>query len=33
METSSYDIRHRFTAQGTYQIPGVKSPVHVLEGW
>lgn len=30
---SSLDVRHRFTIQGTYMIPGVKSPLHVLEGW
>jgi len=30
---ASLDIRHRFTLQGTYQIPGVKTPAHLLEGW
>jgi hypothetical protein len=30
---SSLDVRHRITLQGTYSIPGVKSPLHVLEGW
>ncbi len=30
---SGLDIRERFTLQGTYQVPGVKSPLHVLEGW
>lgn len=30
---ASLDIRHRFTVQGTYQVPGVKAPLHILEGW
>ena len=27
------DLRHRFTFSPTYQIPGLKSPGQMLEGW
>lgn len=30
---SDYDIRHRFTFETTYLIPGKKSPGQILEGW
>jgi hypothetical protein len=30
---SDYDIRHRFTVEATYVIPGIKSPGQLLEGW
>ena len=30
---SDYDIRHRFTFEATYAIPGKKSPGQILEGW
>jgi len=28
-----FDVRNRFTLAGTYAIPGVKSPLQLLEGW
>jgi hypothetical protein len=28
-----YDIRHRFTFSATYDIPGRKAPLQLLEGW
>src|SRR5262249_44933562 len=28
-----YDIRHRFTFSATYDIPGRKAPLQMLEGW
>jgi hypothetical protein len=28
-----FDIRHRFTLSATYDIPGRKSPLQMLEGW
>jgi hypothetical protein len=31
--SSNYDIRHRFTFSPTYQIPGMKSPGEMLQGW
>jgi hypothetical protein len=31
--TSDYDVRHRFRFSPTYQIPGIKSPGQMLEGW
>ena len=31
--SSDFDIRHRFTFSATYQIPGMKSPGQLLEGW
>ena len=31
--TSDYDVRHRFRFSPTYQIPGMKSPGQMLEGW
>ena len=31
--STSFDIRHHFTASITYQIPGVKSPGQILKGW
>jgi hypothetical protein len=30
---SDYDIRHRFTLETTYALPGMKSPGQMLEGW
>jgi hypothetical protein len=30
---STFDIRHRFTYSVTYQIPGIKSPGQILQGW
>jgi hypothetical protein len=27
------DVRHRFTVEGTYALPGKKSPGQVLQGW
>ena len=27
------DVRHRFTLEGTYALPGKKSPAQMLEGW
>jgi hypothetical protein len=30
---SDFDIRHRLTASFNYEIPGIKSPGKVLEGW
>jgi hypothetical protein len=30
---SEFDIRHRFTYSFTYQIPGIKSPGQILQGW
>jgi hypothetical protein len=27
------DVRHRFTLEGTYAIPGRKSPLQLLQGW
>jgi hypothetical protein len=27
------DLRHRFTLSPTYNIPGIKSPAQMLEGW
>lgn len=30
---SDYDIRHRFTLEATYAIPGLKSPGQILQGW
>lgn len=27
------DVRHRFTLEGTYAIPGKKSPLQLLQGW
>jgi hypothetical protein len=30
---SDYDIRHRFTLETTYALPGRKSPGQMLEGW
>jgi carboxypeptidase family protein/TonB-dependent receptor-like protein len=30
---SNNDIRHRFTFSPTYQIPGIKSPGQMLQGW
>jgi hypothetical protein len=31
--SSVFDIRHRFTYSFTYQIPGIKSPGQILQGW
>ena len=31
--TSDLDIRHRFTLSVSYQIPGIKSPAQLLQGW
>ena len=31
--SSDYDIRHRFTFTATYNIPGIHSPLQMLEGW
>jgi hypothetical protein len=28
-----FDIRHRFTLSATYEIPGRKAPLQMLEGW
>lgn len=30
---SIYDYRQRFTMQGTYTIPGKRSPLQLLQGW
>jgi hypothetical protein len=30
---SDYDIRHRFTFELTYAIPGLKTPGQILQGW
>jgi hypothetical protein len=30
---SVFDLRHRFTYSFTYQIPGIKSPGQILQGW
>jgi hypothetical protein len=30
---SQFDLRHRFTYSFTYQIPGIKSPGQILQGW
>jgi len=30
---SDYDIRHRFTFEATYAIPGPKTPGQILQGW
>ncbi|HXA68704.1 MAG TPA: TonB-dependent receptor [Bryobacteraceae bacterium] len=30
---SQFDLRHRFTFSVTYQIPGIKSPGQMLQGW
>ena len=27
------DVRHRFTLEGTYGLPGKKSPGQILQGW
>ena len=31
--SGDYDIRHRFTFSATYELPGVKSPLQLLQGW
>jgi hypothetical protein len=31
--STNFDIRQRFTLSGTYNIPGMKSPAQLLEGW
>jgi hypothetical protein len=31
--SSDFDMRHRFTLSLTYDIPGIKSPLQMLEGW
>ena len=31
--SGDYDIRHRFTFSATYELPGVKSPLQMLQGW
>ena len=31
--STAFDVRHRFTASVTYEIPGVKSPAQLLKGW
>ncbi|MDP8990639.1 MAG: hypothetical protein M3N41_11245, partial [Acidobacteriota bacterium] len=31
--STSFDIRHHFTASITYAIPGVKAPGQILKGW
>jgi hypothetical protein len=30
---SNFDIRHRFTLSTTWNIPGIKAPGQILEGW
>jgi hypothetical protein len=30
---SDYDLRHRFTFEATYALPGIKSPGQILQGW
>ena len=30
---SDYDIRHRFTFEATYALPGLKTPGQILQGW
>jgi hypothetical protein len=30
---SDYDIRHRFTFELTYALPGLKTPGQILQGW
>jgi hypothetical protein len=31
--SSDFDIKHRFTFSLTYNLPGLKSPAQLLEGW
>jgi Carboxypeptidase regulatory-like domain len=31
--SSDFDMRHRFTLSLTYNVPGIKSPLQMLEGW
>jgi hypothetical protein len=31
--SGDYDIRHRFTLEATYALPGKESPLQLLEGW
>lgn len=31
--SSDFDMRHRFTLSLTYNVPGIKSPAQLLEGW
>lgn len=31
--SSDFDIRHRFTLTATYNLPNIKSPLQMLEGW
>jgi hypothetical protein len=31
--SGDYDIRHRFTFSATYELPGIKSPLQMLQGW
>ena len=31
--SGDYDLRHRFTFSATYELPGVKSPLQILQGW
>src|SRR5262249_4724751 len=31
--TGDYDIRHRLTVSATYELPSIKSPAQMLEGW
>ncbi len=31
--SSDFDIRHRFTLTATYNLPNIKSPFQMLEGW
>ena len=30
---TNFDIRHHFSFTPSYTIPGIKSPLHLLEGW
>jgi Carboxypeptidase regulatory-like domain/TonB dependent receptor-like, beta-barrel len=32
-DSSAFDIRHRFTLSLTYNLPGIKSPGQILQGW
>lgn len=31
--SGDYDLRHRFTFSATYELPGIKSPAQMLQGW
>lgn len=31
--STNFDVRHHFTASVTYALPGIKTPVQLLQGW